>query len=151
MSSLGFATIAWLAAASIPFPNLGLDPNLLRADEKIPIDQLIIVGNTETPDYLIRYVLQFGPGNKVSRADLQPAQARLRGLGLWTNPTVSFLDSIGDDGKKDVLVSIQEKPWNWLLSACHEVALFRITGELNRLNYAGLRIRDKLLDGVGKR
>lgn len=150
MPSVGIATLSWLAVAMIPMPNSSLVLDARQLLEKFPVEQIIIVGDTETPSYLIRYILGFGPGDKVSTAELRATQSRLSGLGLWTNPTVFFLEPIQNTGRKDVLVSIEERPWNWFLSVCYEAALFRITDKFEHLNCAGLRSRDKILEWIDK-
>jgi hypothetical protein len=143
--------LVWFAAMTLGVIVLGGLPCLAHAEGKFRVGQVFVVGNTETPAYLIGFLLPFRPGDTVSGGSLRLAQSRLRRLGLWARPTVMAFDSIDMAGWKDVVVQIEERPWNWLLFYVgHELALFRLTGDLECLNGAGLRIRDKIVDWLGE-
>jgi len=121
-----------------------------HAEDQFRVAQVFIIGNTETPAYLIRILLPFREGETVSGADLRLAQSRLRQVGLWAMPRVTVLDSPDRREWKDVLVQIEERPWNWLLSAGYEIALYWLTGELSRLNHVGLQVRNRVVEWLRK-
>jgi len=140
---------SWLAATTLAVLGLGAWPVAAGAQGKFRVAQVLIVGNTETPDYLIRLHIPFRPGEAASGRQLRLAQSRLRRAGLWPAATVSVVDRGAMPGWGDIVVRIEEGPWNWLLSAGYELALFRLTGDLERLHYAALRIRDRIVEGRG--
>lgn len=136
----------WLAVCALAALALGAWPVRAHAAGKFRAGQILIVGNTETPSYLVELLLPFGVGDTVSGEQIRLAQSRLRRASLWIDPTVHALDDPVEVREcKDVLIQFQERRWNWLLFAGYEFALGRFTGDLGRMNAAALRVRDKLV------
>lgn len=107
-----------------------------RAQERFRVGQVIIVGNTETPERIIRAPLELYPGNLASRADVRQAEARLRQLPWFrAGATVRLLDPEGGREYLDILVHVQEREWNGLRMCAAEAIRFRCTGDLDALDY----------------
>src|SRR6516162_6282378 len=78
------------------------------------VGQIIVLGNTETPQSVILAQLPFFPGSSFSQADLDLAARRLELLDIFVvdvvngiHPTVKRMGNIGDFN--DILVEVKEK------------------------------------------
>jgi hypothetical protein len=84
---------------------------------KTLIGQIIIIGNTFTPESVIREAVDLRPGDELSYPALYDAERRLAELDLFEvdpdrgiHPNVEVLDPDGDSLVKDILISINETP-----------------------------------------
>lgn len=120
---------------------LGTTAAPAQAQLRFRVGQIIIVGNTETPDYLIRSQVTLYPGMQATMIDVRRAEARLRQLP-WFRPgaTVTVLES--EHEFHDVLVHVQESEWNWLLVPAYEVFRIRYAYDLVALEDVVNRVRE---------
>jgi hypothetical protein len=119
------------------------------AQEKIDVAQIYIIGNVYTPAWMILRQLPVRTGDMISSADLHRAEQSLRRFPFWGNPKVIALPSPNDSDHWDILVSIQDHEANfWIFNVGYEFVAFRLTGDFARLNYIGLRLRDRLRDAL---
>ncbi|PYT15439.1 MAG: hypothetical protein DMF51_06735, partial [Acidobacteria bacterium] len=74
------------------------------------IGELSIAGNVLTRDGVIRKALRIEPGKSLSRGELQAAQTRLYGLGIFRSVSVEPQPPrVGAaDGRRDIRVSVRE-------------------------------------------
>jgi hypothetical protein len=82
------------------------------------IGQVIIVGNDQTPDWVIRRELPFYPGQVLDVKQLRVAEENLLRSGRFLvepecgiRPTVALIEEEGSE-YRDVLVSVQELPYD---------------------------------------
>jgi hypothetical protein len=129
---------------------VGLSLSTAKAGEDGPtrIGQIFIVGNTATPEWVILRQLPLFPGGKLDAADLIMGERNLERLGLFRRPTVKILDPEKEQEYKDILVSIEEKPWNWLIFDALDLVEARLTLNLEGMSAAGVRffehVRERL-------
>ncbi len=142
-----------------------LAPHTGRGQEKEPkkdrerhIGEVIIVGNTFTPDAFIRDQLNLVPGQILRYPELKIAERNLAKLGWFAfndkkniRPTVQVLD----DGKggpfTDILVKVQERPGNRLRIAVIDLVIFHSTWDYERLLNASNLLRDEICESVNKK
>lgn len=102
-----------------------LIPCRVRAENPPRIGRIIIIGNTATPDYIIRGTAALLPGQILTPPELRRAEIALGRLKLFVvnpgcRPRVTV---IGDPESefKDILIQVQEKPGSRLPFVCREV------------------------------
>ena len=78
--------------------------------------QVLIVGNTRTPDTVILKAVPLFPGQVLSYADLRAAERKLARLNRFkvdaksgAGPTVSVLDRGTDEEYRDILIRVEEE------------------------------------------
>lgn len=77
---------------------------------QIVVDEILISGNTRTRVDVIERELVFAPGEPLGRSALVESQRRLGALGLFRRIQIAPIGQPGDDGRQDVLVTIEEGP-----------------------------------------
>jgi hypothetical protein len=132
-------------------------PKTAYAEKRFKVGQVIIVGNTGTPDWAIRLLVPFQPGNIVSGVNLRRAESNLRRLGLFQIDqvkgicaTVTVLEGEKDATHVDIPVWVKERTWNWLLFACWDLAAAKLTGDVERYYGAVHRIISEFADILAK-
>jgi outer membrane protein assembly factor BamA len=107
----------------------------------------VIVGNTATPDDVILSFFELRPGQIMRPRALREAEARLRESGLFhvnrwrgITPTVEILPNDFGNEYLDVLIRIEERPWNWVAFAVTELACAALEGEPRDLHDAAYRL-----------
>lgn len=129
-----------------------LHPKAATAQEKIDVAQIYIIGNVYTPSWMILRQLPIRTGDTISSADLRRAERSLQRFPFWGNPKVIALPIPNDSDYSDILVEIQDHEANfWIFEVGYEFVAFRLTGDFARLNYIGLRLRDRLRDAFTPR
>jgi Surface antigen variable number repeat len=85
-----------------------------KSKGKARVGNIIIVGNNNTPDDVIRDCLDFYPGQELDKAKLRQGERTLERLKLFVvdpqkgiRPTVKAID-VNDSIYKDVLVTVEE-------------------------------------------
>jgi hypothetical protein len=78
------------------------------AAERPIVGEIVIVGNSRTPDAMIRKELQFYPGQVVYFWRFRLAEYRLARTGRFEEPRIS-LDPSSDGPVKDVIILIRER------------------------------------------
>jgi hypothetical protein len=80
------------------------------------VGQVLIVGNTRTPDTVILKAVPLFPGQVLSYADLRAAERKLARLNRFkvdaksgAGPTVSVLDRGTDEEYRDILIRVEEE------------------------------------------
>lgn len=110
------------------------------------IGQIFIVGNTETPQWVIERQLPLYPGCKLQEENLRKAETNLERLGLFRKPTVTLVEGEKDAEYVDILVTVQEKRWNWLLFSSQDLVEARLTWDMEQATSALLRMKDRVGD-----
>jgi hypothetical protein len=116
------------------------------------VGQVVIVGNTDTADWIIRHLARIEPGDKVGAADLAAAAGRLRSSWIFRadppgnpGPTVTFLPARGNaDGTVDVLIQVEDRPWNGVAWGVFDLWIALKGYDPVGANEAALRIRDAI-------
>lgn len=119
-----------------------------QADPTFRVGRLVIEGNTATPDSVILDMVGLRPGQTATVGQVRKAEARLRESDLFranrwrgTGPTVRVLpDEIGSEFL-DVLISVEERPWNFLAFGTWELMVAAVNGDLDRMDDAAGLIR----------
>jgi outer membrane protein insertion porin family len=90
---------------------------LAAQPQKAPdrVGRIIIHGNTQTRDRIILRQLEMSPGQVLNYPQVKAAEGKLRKLGLFDEATVEVRPNDSGREFKDVVVEVQERPWNWLL------------------------------------
>lgn len=138
---VGVLTIALFAFISGP----------ASARAEFRVGQIFVVGNEETPQDAILSFLSYKPGEKVSTAKLKRKAMTMRRSGLWSNVRITDLSypDASMTGYHDVLIQIEERPWNWLLFGVgYRLVLFGSTGNDYHLEEAKKRIGEKFREWV---
>lgn len=126
---------------------VGAAPGSARAEDEWPVSQVIIVGNSKTPASLIEFLLALTARQRGFACRPPAGRGEAAGTGALDRAEGHVPGCAPDiPGRKVVLVGIRERPWNWLLFAGQELALYRLTGDLARLNHVGLRFRYRIID-----
>jgi outer membrane protein assembly complex protein YaeT len=86
--------------AAVPTFTVHLGPRIL-------VDHVLIVGNVRTSAATIERELQIKPGDPLSEAAKIESRRRLAALGLFRRVQITEL-AHGDEGKRDVLVTVEE-------------------------------------------
>jgi outer membrane protein insertion porin family len=102
------------AIPSAPVPSL---PVGKETQEPARVGQIVIKGNTTVSSASILAHVALYPGQVLSFPDLQEAEKRLAGLGLFVvdreagvGPTVTVIDTESESCFKDILITVKEKP-----------------------------------------
>lgn len=122
--------------------------------------QIIIVGNEVVTDGVIGRVLDFYPGQPVTRAEILAAESRLRHLGFFEidktrqiQPTIKILEGPPGSEYVDVLITVQEKPLNWAVIPLLEGVILAITGD-NTLRFRfwnrAINLADQVTPGLSE-
>ncbi len=109
---------------------------------------MIIVGNDETPDYIIRDRVAIYPGQAISLANLRTAEGNLTRLKLFVvdekngiRPTITLLEGPPGSEYQDLLIQVHEKPNNRYLYAATDGIIFLLSKNPYKLHEAVVRIR----------
>jgi outer membrane protein assembly complex protein YaeT len=76
-------------------------------NQRVIVDQIIIVGNTRTSQDTIRRELLLQPGKPLGYADLVESQRRLTALGLFRSVRVREV-AHGSAPRRDILITVEE-------------------------------------------
>jgi Surface antigen variable number repeat len=118
-----------------------------KANQRVRVGEILIVGNTETPQGVILDLLGFCPGQKISAKNMRQAESRIKRLGFWKSAEISVLDS--DNGWSPILVKIEEKEWNWLIFGVgYVLVLFGWTADIDYFGDAVQRLAKKFREVV---
>jgi outer membrane protein assembly complex protein YaeT len=79
----------------------------VRLGPRITVDHVLIVGNVKTGADTIRQELQIKPGDPYSESAMIESRRRLAALGLFRRVQITGI-SHGEEGKRDVLVTVEE-------------------------------------------
>lgn len=96
-----------------------LDTATVKPPATVTVGQIFIIGNHATRQSVILDQLHIYSGGQASREDLRRAEERLERLHIFQidrskgiRPTVEILDPDSRQPFKDILVTIEEKPFN---------------------------------------
>ena len=83
-----------------------------RIDEgvQVIVDHILIVGNTRAASAVIERELAFKSGDPLGQQAIVESQRRLAALGLFRRIDITQLRHPGEEGRRDVLVTVQEAP-----------------------------------------
>jgi hypothetical protein len=104
-----------IAAVVVLFAGCGKAPNPPVNKCLGKVGELIIDGNTVTPDSYIREHLNLYPGQKLWLTDWLSADQRLARAGI--NATVAFDDFHAEDELYNVRIRVRESPFTRLVFA----------------------------------
>ena len=114
-----------------------------QGNQSFRVGEVIIIGNTEPQDRVIREQLPFGPGDRVTYADLKKAERRLERLGLFVvdpangvYPTILVREPEFGGEFWAVEIHVQEAPTNFIRYAACDLLIFLLTGNLEYLESA---------------
>ena len=79
----------------------------LKENQKSYLNEVIIRGNTQTQDKVIRREIALAPGAAMNTAELEDASRRLRNLRYFNEVELSYQNS-ETPGSKDAIFSVQE-------------------------------------------
>jgi outer membrane protein insertion porin family len=113
----------------------------LQEQEKHYVGEIIIVGNTHTPDRIVRAQVDLYPGQVLQYPLVRIAERNLNKLNWFhvdakngVRPTVQILDSKGP--YKDILIKVKERPNSWVTLAAWDLVLARRTWNVTLLSEA---------------
>lgn len=114
--------------------------------DRVPdrVGRVIIVGNTDTPDWVILPRVALRPGQVLDYTQVAAARDRLRRSGLFSESSIEVVPNEFDRGFKDMLVRVEERPGNWLRFAALNTAVGLATHEPDLLWDAADRIARRL-------
>ena len=81
---------------------------------KYHVRDVLIVGNTDTKDKVIRRELAIQPGDPVDRARIEVSRQRLMGMGYFTRVDATSINADAPD-EKDIRITVEEKPTRYSL------------------------------------
>jgi hypothetical protein len=123
----------------------GISPS--QAEEPPRIGHIKVQGNTDTPQGVIFAVAGFKEGAKVRAADLRAAEARLHATMLFQDkpgtdcgPCVVTVPNENKAGYVDVIILIEEQPWNCVLWGIVDIRLSIWTSDLDEALMATKRL-----------
>ena len=126
------------------------------------VGRILILGNEWTHQGWILSLVPLYPGQKLERRDVRLAQDNLRWWEIWGKATVVVEDDpfIPDSPFKNVIVTIEEGPWNpyifeildsnaWKIAFAYGCfAVYRAAGSLATLEHALDPVADLLDQAV---
>lgn len=124
-----------LVASAVLLTLVGL-PGRARAVPPDRVGQIVIEGNTATPQWFILAHAPFHPGQVLRYPDLEKAQERLAATGLFRAdrpPTVEVAPNGPDAGLKDIRIRIAERPCNRLIWSGVEIVTLCLDGRMSEL------------------
>jgi len=77
---------------------------------QVIVDHILIAGNTRTASTIIERELAFRSGDPLGQEAVVESQRRLAALGLFRRIDIRQLRHPGEEGRRDVLVTVQEAP-----------------------------------------
>ena len=86
----------------------------IQEGHEITVEQVLVQGNFQTQDRVIRRELEFFPGEKVSGAKLEKSRSNLARLGFFRDIRFDFAPG-SDNDLRNVLVNVEEQPTGRLL------------------------------------
>lgn len=75
---------------------------------QIVVDHILIVGNTRTASGIIQREIVFKAGEPLGQNAIDESRRRLGALGLFRRIDITQLRHIGEEGRRDVLVTVEE-------------------------------------------
>ena len=107
--SLGYADVVCRAVRSEDFENHRVDVKFeVTEGRKYHVRDVVIVGNTETKDKVIRRELAIQPGDPVDRNRIEVSKQRLMGMGYFEKVEAAAVGADALD-EKDVQITVKEK------------------------------------------
>jgi hypothetical protein len=115
-----------------------------RGNQSFRVGEIRILGNTHTPERIIRSEIDFYPGQLATAANLRNAEKRLTRLGLFVvdparevRPTVVARELVHPESETfDIEIRVQEAPTNFIRYAVCDLLRFALTGDFEYLESA---------------
>ncbi len=108
--TLGYADVYCRAIRSEDVQNHTVNLNFeIQEGRKYHVRDVLILGNTDTRDKVIRRELAIQPGDPVDRHRIEVSRQRLMGMGYFTKVEASSVNADAPD-EKDVRITVEEKP-----------------------------------------
>jgi len=100
---------------------------------QVLVDHILLVGNSRTASDVIERELVFKAGEPLGQEAIVESQRRLGALGLFRRIEITQLRHPGEEGRRDVLVTVEEAPattigWGGGLEGGKRLQLQRSTG-----------------------
>ena len=113
--TLGYADVHCRAVRSEDVEKHVVNVNFeISEGRKYHVRDVLIVGNTDTKDKVIRRELAIQPGDPVDRNRIDVSRARLMGMGYFTRVEATSVNADAPD-EKDVRITVEEKPTRYNL------------------------------------
>lgn len=111
----GYADVYCKAIRSEDVENHTVNVNFeVGEGRKYHVRDVLIVGNTDTKDKVIRRELAIQPGDPVDRNRIEISRQRLMGMGYFTKVEATGVNAEAPD-EKDVRITVEEKPTRYNL------------------------------------
>lgn len=112
-------------------------------EERVPdrVGRVLIEGNTDTPTRVILRCLALRPGEVLDYTQLPASRDRLKKSGLFGDASIEVVPNEFGGVFKDILVRVEERPWNWALFAAVNAVVGFATLDFEMLWDAADRIR----------
>ncbi len=108
--NLGYQSVTVDADARYSADQTRVDPVFtVHEGPRIFVDHVLVVGNIRTSTSTIEQALGIKPGDPLSTAAVNGAEARLASLGLFRRTRISELRH-GEETRRDLLVTVEEAP-----------------------------------------
>lgn len=113
--TLGYADVHCRAVHSEDVENHVVNVTFeISEGRKYHVRDVLIIGNTDTKDKVIRRELAIQPGDPVDRNRIDVSRQRLMGMGYFTKVDATSVNADAPD-EKDVRITVQEKPTRYNL------------------------------------
>ena len=113
--TLGYADVYCKALRSEDVENHVVNVTFeVSEGRKYHVRDVLIVGNTDTRDKVIRRELAIQPGDPVDRNRIDVSRARLMGMGYFQKVEATSINAESPD-EKDVRITVEEKPTRYNL------------------------------------
>ena len=113
--TLGYADVFCKPVRSEDAENHIVNVNFeVSEGRKYHVRDVIISGNTDTKDKVIRRELAIQPGDPVDRNRIEVSRMRLMGMGYFTKVETASVNAEAQD-EKDVHINVEEKPTRYQL------------------------------------
>ena len=113
--TLGYADVYCKALRSEDVENHVVNVTFeVSEGRKYHVRDVLIVGNTDTRDKVIRRELAIQPGDPVDRNRIDVSRARLMGMGYFQKVEATSVNADAPD-EKDVRITVEEKPTRYNL------------------------------------
>lgn len=116
-------------------------------DRPSRVARVIIEGNTATPDDVILSHFELRPGQIMNPKAVRAAEVRLRECGLFrvnrwrgAGPTVEIVPNDFGTEFLDILIRVEERPWNFLAFASVELIEAALSGEGDKFHDSARRL-----------
>lgn len=120
------------------------------------VGEVIIIGNTRTPDWFIRRLLPFVPGEVVQYPLLRIAERDLARCGRFVvdadagiRPTVAAIDDADGGPAMTITVTVQERLL--IRPAMVDAAVISVRGELYMMRFRAAAVKDYLQERVPRK